>query len=123
MISIQLKNIRNDCISEYSLPDRPQSEQDTISSGFPLFLFSAASPKQKSQYGEACTRGFKLSLPFLSPLLVGSVDDCCCWPLLPLLGLLGVVGTGFGVVVLGPLVVTGGDPIMGDGCEVGGACV
>uniref|UniRef100_A0A336K828 Josephin-2 n=1 Tax=Culicoides sonorensis TaxID=179676 RepID=A0A336K828_CULSO len=33
-------------------PDRPQSEQDTKSSGCIVFLFSRASPRQKSQYGE-----------------------------------------------------------------------
>lgn len=33
------------------LPDRPQSEQETNSSEPPVFLFSLASPRQKSQYG------------------------------------------------------------------------
>jgi len=33
-------------------PDRPQSLQDTSSSGVPDFLFSVASPRQKSQYGD-----------------------------------------------------------------------
>ena len=32
------------------LPDRPHSAQLHISSGLPVFLFSFASPKQKSQY-------------------------------------------------------------------------
>jgi len=38
-------------------PDLPQSEHETNSSGIPDFLFSTASPKQKSQYGDAGTRG------------------------------------------------------------------
>ena len=31
------------------LPDRPHSEQLTISSGLPVFLFKVESPRQKSQ--------------------------------------------------------------------------
>ena len=40
------------------LPDRPHSAQDTNSSGLPVFLFSLASPKQKSQYPEGLTSFF-----------------------------------------------------------------
>lgn len=39
-------------------PDRPQSLQDTSSSAVPVFLFSRASPKQKSQYGDGATLPF-----------------------------------------------------------------
>lgn len=34
------------------LPERPQSLHDTSSSEPPVFLFSRASPRQKSQYGD-----------------------------------------------------------------------
>lgn len=37
-------------------PERPQSEHETSSSGIDVFLFSAESPKQKSQYGDGATR-------------------------------------------------------------------
>lgn len=36
------------------LPERPQSLHDTSSSDPPVFLFSRASPRQKSQYGDGC---------------------------------------------------------------------
>lgn len=39
-------------------PDRPQSEQETNSSASNVFLFSRASPKQKSQYGDGTARPF-----------------------------------------------------------------
>lgn len=42
------------------LPDRPQSEQETSSSEPPVFLFSLASPRQKSQYGLGATDAFSL---------------------------------------------------------------
>jgi len=45
-----------------ALPERPQSEQDTSSSDCPVFLFSWASPRQKSQYGDGAARSFS-SLP------------------------------------------------------------
>lgn len=45
-----------------ALPERPQSEHDTSSSDCPVFLFSWASPRQKSQYGEGAARSFS-SLP------------------------------------------------------------
>lgn len=50
------------------LPDLPQSEQDTSSSEPPVFLFSLASPRQKSQYG----LGIALSFPGWDT--VGSTD-------------------------------------------------
>lgn len=37
---------------EVLLPDLPQSEQETSSSGMPDFLLLVWSPRQKSQYGE-----------------------------------------------------------------------
>lgn len=49
-----------------SLPDRPQSEQETNSSEVPVFLFSLASPKQKSQYG----LGAAFSLPDVAGSLI-----------------------------------------------------
>ena len=44
-------NDKND-LQKYILPDRPHSAQLHISSGFPVFLFSLESPRQKSQYTE-----------------------------------------------------------------------
>lgn len=41
-------------------PERPQSEQETSSSGALLFLFKRASPKQKSQYKEGAALGLSL---------------------------------------------------------------
>ena len=39
-------------------PDRPQSEQETSSSGAPVFLLFCASPRQKSQYRDGAVRFF-----------------------------------------------------------------
>jgi len=45
------------------LPERPQSLHDTSSSDPPVFLFSLASPKQKSQYGDGCAADLLLPPP------------------------------------------------------------
>lgn len=43
------------CQQQQHLPHRPQSAHETISSHFPVFLFSISSPRQKSQYLLALT--------------------------------------------------------------------
>ena len=39
----------NEAKKQQNKPERPQSAHETSSSGWPDFLFSVASPKQKSQ--------------------------------------------------------------------------
>lgn len=56
------------------LPDRPQSEQLTNSSGVPVFLFSRSSPRQKSQYGDGdAWKRFSL---LINSLEIKSINFC-----------------------------------------------
>lgn len=53
------------------LPERPQSEHDTNSSGWPDFLFDSSFPRQKSQYGD------RFPFSFSSPFKTEPGDESC----------------------------------------------
>lgn len=61
-------------------PDLPQSLQDINSSGWLVFLFSAASPRQKSQYW-LTSEAFPVRPPLVDGICGGGGTStwCCCW--------------------------------------------